>query len=73
MKLGTLFGALAGSAIDRADGDDSAVDGALIGAGVVTAVRIIAPIAITLATGWLVLRGLSALTDRVLGAHDPEY
>jgi hypothetical protein len=73
MKLGTIFGALAGSAIDRADGDDSTLDGALIGAGVATAVRIIAPIAITFATGWLVLRGLNALTDKVLGEHSPEY
>ena len=67
MKISTIIGAAIGSAIDGADGDDSTADGALIGAGVVTAMRIIVPIAVTFAAGWLVLRGLGKVTDAVLG------
>jgi hypothetical protein len=67
MKTSTILGAAIGSAIDGAEGDDSTADGALIGAGVATALRIIVPIAVTFAAGWLVLRGLGALTDAVLG------
>ena len=67
MKISTIIGAAIGSAVDGGDGDDSTADGALIGAGVVTAARIIVPIAITFAAGWLVLRGLGKLTDAVLG------
>jgi len=67
MKTSTILGAAIGSAIDGADGDDSTADGALIGAGVVTALRIVVPIAVTFAAGWLVLRGLGAITDAVLG------
>ena len=67
MKISTILGAAIGSAIDGADGDDGTADGALIGAGVVTALRIVVPIAVTFAAGWLVLRGLGKLTDAVLG------
>ena len=67
MKISTILGAAIGGAIDGADGDDSTADGALIGAGVVTAMRIIVPIAVTFAAGWLVLRGLGKVTDAVLG------
>ena len=73
MKISTILGAAIGSAVDGADGDDSTADGALIGAGVVTAVRIIVPIAITFAAGWLVLRGLGKVTDAVLGERPAEY
>ena len=72
MKTSTILGGLIGSAIDGADGDDSTADGALIGAGVVTAVRILVPIAVTFAAGWLVLRGLNKMADAVLGARTPE-
>ena len=67
MKASTIIGGLIGRAIDKRSGDDSTVDGALIGAGVVTAARIVVPIAITFAVGWLVLRGLGKVTDAVLG------
>ena len=67
MKASTIIGGLIGSAIDKRKGEDSTVDGALIGAGVVTAARIVVPIAVTFAVGWLALRGLSKLTDAVLG------
>jgi len=67
MKISTIIGAAIGSAVDDADGDDSTADGALIGAGVATAARIIVPIAITFAMGWLVLRGLGKVTDAILG------
>ena len=67
MKASTILGAAIGSMIDGRDGDDSTTDGALIGAGVATAARIVVPIAITFAVGWLVLRGLGKVTDAVLG------
>jgi hypothetical protein len=67
MKTSTMLGGLIGSAIDGASGDDGTADGALIGAGIVTAARIIVPIAATFAVGWLVLRGLNTLADSVLG------
>jgi len=73
MKASTILGAAIGSMIDGSDGDDSTADGALIGAGVVTAVRIIVPIAITFAAGWLVLRGLGKVTDAILGERPTEY
>jgi len=72
MKASTIIGGLIGSAIDKRGGDDSSVDGALIGAGVVTAARVIVPIAVTFAVGWLALRGLSKLTDSVLGQRPTE-
>ena len=73
MRTSTAIGAIIGGAIDGADGDDSTADGALIGAGLVTAARIIVPIAVTLAAGWLVLRGLGKLSDAVLGERPSDY
>ncbi|WCM27595.1 hypothetical protein NDN01_01280 [Sphingomonas sp. QA11] len=67
MKASTIIGGLVGGAIDRRKGDDSSLDGALIGAGVVVAARVIVPVAVTFAVGWLALRGLGKLTDSVLG------
>ena len=67
MKAGTIVGGLIGSAIDRRKGNDSSVDGALIGAGVVVAARVLVPVAVTFAVGWLALRGLGKVTDSVLG------
>lgn len=72
MKTSTIIGGLIGSAIDGGEGDDSTVDGALIGAGVVTAARVLVPVAVTFAVGWIVLRGLGKLTDSVLGTRNPE-
>ena len=70
MKLSTILGATIGGAIDRASGDDSSVDGALIGAGAAIAARTLLPIALTFAVGWVALRGLGALTDKVLGVRE---
>ncbi|MES1973929.1 MAG: hypothetical protein V4472_15840 [Pseudomonadota bacterium] len=69
MKTSTMLGGLIGSAIDGADGDDGTADGALIGAGVVMVARVVVPVAITFAVGWLALRGLNKLVDSVLGQH----
>ncbi|MDB5679379.1 hypothetical protein [Sphingomonas bacterium] len=65
MKFSTMLGAAIGSAIDGRDGDDSTVDGAIAGAGAATVVRAVVPLAITFATGWLVLRGVGKLKDRM--------
>lgn len=73
MRSSTIPGGPIGTAIDGADGDDGTAGGALIGAGVVTAARILAPIAVTFVAGWLVLRGLGELTDKVLGVGDADY
>ncbi len=67
MKLTTILGAAIGSAIDGSDGDDSTVDGAIAGAATATAIRIVLPVAITFATGWLVLRGVGMLRDKAFG------
>ena len=72
MKASTALGALIGGAIDGRKGDDSKIDGALIGAGVATAARVIVPVAVTLAVGWFALRGLGALADAVLGPRASE-
>ncbi len=71
MKFSTILGAAIGSAIDGRDGDDSTVDGAVKGALAANVVRVAVPVAITFATGWLVLRGVGKLKDRVFGADAP--
>lgn len=68
MKFSTIMGAAIGSAIDGRDGDDSTVDGAIEGALAATAIRTVVPIAITFATGWLVLRGIGKAKHAVFGA-----
>jgi hypothetical protein len=65
--LTTALGALIGSAIDGADGDDSTVDGAIIGAASATAVRLLVPVLFTYAVGWAVLKGLDVVKDKVIG------
>ena len=72
MKTSTIIGGLIGRAIDKRSGDDSTVDGTLIGAGLVVAARVLVPVAVTFAVGWLALRGLGKLTDSVLGPKPPE-
>jgi hypothetical protein len=67
--LSTVIGAALGSAIDGADGDDSTIDGALGGAAAAMAIRAIVPLALTYATGWLVLRGIGRARDAVFGDH----
>ncbi len=65
--LSTALGALIGSAIDGADGDDSTADGAIIGAATAFVVRAAVPIVVTYMTGWLVLKGLDMLKDKTFG------
>ena len=67
MKFSTILGAAIGSAIDGRDGDDSTVDGAIEGALAANVIRIAVPVAITFATGWLVLRGIGKLKDGLFG------
>jgi len=67
MKFSTILGAAIGSAIDGSDGDDSTVDGAIIGAAAATVVRVIVPLAVTFATGWLVWRGIGKAKEAVFG------
>lgn len=65
--LSTALGALIGSAIDGADGEDSTADGAIIGAATATVVRAIVPVVFTYAVGWAVLKGLDSARDAVFG------
>jgi hypothetical protein len=71
MKFSTMLGAAIGSAIDGRDGDDSTLDGAIGGAVAATAIRTLVPVAITFATGWLVLRGIGKLKDKAFGGAAP--
>jgi hypothetical protein len=72
MKFSTMLGAAIGAAIDGSSGDDSTVDGAIEGAMAATAVRAVIPLALTFATGWLVLRGIGKLKDAAFGTADAE-
>jgi len=65
--LSTALGALVGSAIDGADGDDSTADGAIVGAATATVIRAVIPVAFTYFVGWAVLKGLDAAKDAVFG------
>ena len=60
----TTVGALVGGAIDAMSGDDSAADGALIGAITANVLKVAIPIALTYAVGWGVLKGLSVLGSK---------
>jgi len=71
MSLTTIIGAAIGSAIDGSNGDDSSIDGAIGGAIAANVVKAVIPLAVTFATGWLVLRALGKLTDQVFGADLP--
>lgn len=68
--LSTAIGALIGSAIDGADGEDSTADGAIIGAATAFVVRAMVPVVVTYATGWLVLKGLDTLKDKAFGTGE---
>ena len=57
----TGIGALIGGAIDSLSGDDSPADGAVIGAVTANVLKVVAPVVVTYAVGWAVLRGLTAL------------
>ena len=60
----TSLGALVGGAIDSMSGDDSAADGAVIGAITANVLKVAVPVVITYAIGWAVLKG----ADEILGA-----
>jgi hypothetical protein len=64
----TTIGGLIGAAIDGLSGDDGVADGAIEGAVVANVLKAVAPIAVTFAVGWAVLRGVRALRDRIAGA-----
>ena len=57
----TTVGALLGGAIDSLSGDDGNADGAVIGAVTANVLKVVAPVVVTYAVGWAVLRGLAAL------------
>jgi len=63
----TTIGALVGGAIDAMSGDDSAADGAFVGAVTANVLKFALPLAITYAVGWAVLRGAGELKDRAFG------
>jgi hypothetical protein len=64
----TTVGALIGGAIDAMTGDDdSSADGALKGAIVANVLKLVAPVAVTYAVGWAVLRGVAEVKDRAFG------
>jgi hypothetical protein len=72
MSFTTLIGAAIGSAIDGASGDDSSIDGAIEGAIAANVVKAVIPLALTFATGWLVLRGIGKVKDQVFGTSTAE-
>ncbi|WP_333781838.1 hypothetical protein [Sphingomonas sp. CV7422] len=64
----TTTGALIGAAIDSLSGDDDGVaDGAIIGAVTANVLKVVAPLVVTYAVGWAVLRGAAELKDRIFG------
>jgi hypothetical protein len=66
----TTVGALIGGAIDAMAGDDdSSADGALIGAVTANVLKIVAPLAVTYAVGWAVLKGVAELRERAFGGE----
>lgn len=72
MEFSTMLGAAIGAAIDGSSGDDSSVDGAIEGAVAATVIRALIPVALTFATGWLVLRGIGKLKDAAFGSGKTE-
>ena len=68
----TTLGALVGGAIDSMSGDDSAADGAMIGAIDANVLKVAVPIAITYAIGWAVLKGAGEIIGSVTGKSASE-
>ncbi len=66
----TSVGALIGGAVDALSGDDSAADGAFVGAVTANVLKIVLPLAVTYAVGWAVLRGVAELKERVFGGGE---
>jgi len=67
--MSNLFGALIGAAIDRQDGD-SGIKGAIVGTVAEGAIKVLAPIVVTYALGWLVQYGISKAWAGATG-NDP--
>ena len=61
----TTIGALIGGALDSLSGDDGNADGAVIGAVTANVLKVVAPVVVTYAVGWAVLRGLGALRGQL--------
>jgi len=63
----TSVGALIGGAVDAMSGDDSAADGALVGAVTANVLKIVLPLAVTYVLGWAVLKGARTAKSRLFG------
>lgn len=63
----TTIGGLIGAALDGLSGDDGVADGAAEGAIVANVVAWVAPVVVTYAIGWAVLRGLREVRTRAFG------
>jgi len=61
----TTLGALIGGAIDGMSGDDSAADGAIIGAVAANVLKVAVPVVATWAIGFAVLKGGEKLLHEV--------
>lgn len=66
----TTLGALVGGAIDSMSGDDSAADGALVGAITANVLKVAVPIALTYAVGWAVLKGAGEIVGAMSGRSE---
>ena len=66
----TTIGALIGAGIDSMSGDDGNADGAIRGAIVANVLKVVAPLVVTYAVGWAVLRGAAELKDRAFGGSE---
>jgi Na+/serine symporter len=65
-----MMGMLLGAAIDRSDGD-SGIKGAIIGSLTESALRVVAPLAITFAIGWAVQFGARKAWKAATGEASP--
>jgi hypothetical protein len=66
----TTTGALIGGAIDAMSGDDSAADGALVGAITANVLKVVLPVVATWAVGFAVLRGIEAGFQAITGSKE---
>ena len=66
----TTVGALIGAGIDAMSGDDGNADGAIKGAIVANVLKFVAPLVVTYAVGWAVLRGAAELKDKAFGGSE---
>ena len=67
----TTIGGLIGAGIDSLSGDDdSSVDGALIGAATANILKLVLPVIVTYAVGWMTIRGIDQLRAASVGLQD---